>query len=133
MSKPTSSGTAALLSSDPNMRFGLLFSFFWGAVVFGRAYYLLFFFSFLCWKLKHSVCVYHVLCDLLCLVFCPRSSLVRRAATLDRVRHEDIARCNKGNSAIFIPNVIVVQDKSGKVWGREHSKYSPLPYKALCM
>lgn len=32
-----------------------------------------------------------------------------------RKRHEDIARCNKGNSAIFIPNVIVVQDKSGKV------------------
>lgn len=31
------------------------------------------------------------------------------------LRHEDIARCNKGNSAIFIPNVIVVQDKSGKV------------------
>ena len=30
-------------------------------------------------------------------------------------RHDDIARCNKGNSAIFIPNVIVVQDKSGKV------------------
>lgn len=30
-------------------------------------------------------------------------------------RHDDIARCNKGNSAIFIPNVVVVQDKSGKV------------------
>ncbi|CAM9305361.1 unnamed protein product, partial [Ectocarpus sp. 4 AP-2014] len=30
------------------------------------------------------------------------------------LRHEDIARCSKGNSAIFIPNVVVVQDKSGK-------------------
>eukprot|EP00903_Cladosiphon_okamuranus_P012668 g11848.t1 len=30
------------------------------------------------------------------------------------LRHDDIARCSKGNSAIFIPNVIVVQDKSGK-------------------
>ncbi|CAN0109718.1 unnamed protein product, partial [Ectocarpus sp. 12 AP-2014] len=30
------------------------------------------------------------------------------------LRHEDVARCSKGNSAIFIPNVVVVQDKSGK-------------------
>ncbi|CAM9469708.1 unnamed protein product [Scytosiphon promiscuus] len=34
---------------------------------------------------------------------------------LEAKMHEDVARCNKGNSAIFIPNAIVVQDKSGKV------------------
>lgn len=41
-----------------------------------------------------------------------------RPAPCTPIRHQDIAKCNKGNSAIFIPNVIVVQDKSGKVSDR---------------
>ncbi|CAM9680174.1 unnamed protein product [Pylaiella littoralis] len=54
------------------------------------------------------------------------------------LRHEDVAKCSKGNSAIFIPNVIVVQDKSGKdfvfraFWEREecHSLLNKLRVEA---
>lgn len=44
-----------------------------------------------------------------------RWRLRQRYPTHNNTRHEDVAKCSKGNSAIFIPNVIVVQDKSGKV------------------
>lgn len=76
-------------------------------------------FSFTTQQLTVSPCIARVACLLGC--FPPandgyRCALGPVAALLFEVfRHEDIARCNKGNSAIFIPNVIVVQDKSGKV------------------
>lgn len=34
-------------------------------------------------------------------------------------RHEDVARCVKGNSALIVPNAIVVEDKFGQVFARD--------------